>query len=73
MRLLRRVRAYARIARRGRLSPATADALRLLARRPALLTANGGYELAILVSNSLDPRLKYLAMLKAAGRIGCPF
>jgi hypothetical protein len=55
------------------LSPATVEALRHLVRRPALATAAGGYELAVLVSNSVDPRLKYLATLKAAGRIGCPF
>jgi hypothetical protein len=73
VRVLRRMRAYAGIIRRGRLSPATAEALGRLARRPALLTANAGYEVAVLVSNRVDPRLKYLATLKASGRIGCPF
>jgi hypothetical protein len=28
---------------------------------------------AVLVSNRVDPRLKYLAVVKASGRVGCPF
>jgi len=71
MRLLRRLLALARIAPRGR-DNAT-DALRYLIRRPALLAAVGGYEAATLVSNRVDPRLKYLAVLKTSGRVGCPF
>ena len=71
MRLLRRLRAYAAIAPRGRRN--RTDALRYLARRPALLAAIGGYEAAVMVSNRVDPRLKYLAGLKASGIAGCPF
>jgi hypothetical protein len=71
MRLLRRLRALARIVPRGR-DNAT-DALRYLIRRPAPLAAVGGYETATLISNRVDPRLKYLAVLKTSGRVGCPF
>ena len=71
MRLLRRLRGYARILPRGRRN--RADALRYLVRRPALLAAIAGYETAILVSNRVDPRLKYLAVLKSSGLTGCPF
>ncbi|MFL5821430.1 MAG: hypothetical protein ACJ76S_12185 [Solirubrobacteraceae bacterium] len=71
MRLLRRLRAYGAIAPRGRRN--RTDALRYLVRRPALLGAIGGYETAIVVSNRVEPRLKYLATLKASGIAGCPF
>lgn len=70
MRLLRRLLAYARIfphRRRG------IDALRFLIRRPALLVSIGGYEVGVLLSNRVDPRLKHLAGLKAASLTGCPF
>jgi alkylhydroperoxidase family enzyme len=73
MRVLRRLRAYARILPRARPDRPTTDAFWLLARRPALLAAIGGYETATLMSNRLDPRLKYLALLKTSSRIGCPF
>lgn len=73
MRLLRRLLAYARIARRGRPDGPTAQALRHLARRPALLAAIGAYEAGVMVSNRVEPRMKYLAMLKASSRTGCPF
>ena len=71
MRFLRRLWAYARIlpgARRNR-----ADLLRYLVRRPALLAAVGTYEAAILASNRVEPRLKYLAVVKASSIAGCPF
>ncbi len=71
MRVLHRLRALARIAPRGRAN--TTDALRYLIRRPALLSAVAAYETATLVSNRVDPRLKYLAVLKTSGRVGCPF
>ncbi len=63
--------AYASIAPRGRRN--TTDALRFLVRRPALLAAIGGYEVAVLLSNRVDVRLKSLAGLKAASLAGCPF
>jgi len=47
--------------------------IRYLVRRPALLAAVGGYEAATLVSNRVDPRLKYLATVKTSSLIGCPF
>ena len=71
MRLLRRLLAYARILPHGRRN--TTDALRFLVRRPALLAAIGGYEVGVLLSNRVDPRLKHLAGLKAASLAGCPF
>jgi hypothetical protein len=37
------------------------------------LAATSGYELATLVSNRLDLRVKYLAVLKTSSWIGCPF
>ena len=71
MRLLRRLLAYARIFPHGRRN--ATDALRFLVRRPALLAAISGYEVGVLLSNRVDPRLKYLAGLKAASLTGCPF
>jgi alkylhydroperoxidase family enzyme len=73
IRLLRRLRAYVRILPRARPDAATTEAFRALARRPALLAATSGYELATLVSNRLDPRVKYLAVLETSQRIDCPF
>lgn len=49
------------------------DALRFLARRPALLAAAGGYETALLLSSRSENRLKLLAQVKASALIGCPF
>ena len=71
MRLMKRLRAYLRIAPRGRRN--STDALRYLVRRPVLLAAIGGYETAVMASNRVEPRLKYLATMKAAGLTGCPF
>ncbi len=71
MRLLKRMIAYARIARGARRN--RTDLSRWLVRRPMLLGAVSGYELAVLVSNRTHPRLKYLAALKASSLVGCPF
>ncbi len=71
MRLADKVVAYARVlpkARRHR-----TDLLRYLGRRPALLSANGIYEGALLFSSSVDNRLKALAELKVSSCVGCPF
>jgi alkylhydroperoxidase family enzyme len=73
MRMLRRLRAYGRVLPRARPDAATTEAFRGLVRRPALLAATSGYEIATLVSNRLDPRVKYLAVLKTSQRIDCPF
>ena len=64
MRLLRRLCALRAIAPRGRRN--RTDALRFLVRRPALLAGIGGDEGAVLVSIRVEPRLKYLAMLRAS-------
>jgi hypothetical protein len=69
--MLRRLRGYARILPRARRN--RTDLLRYMARRPALLAAIGGYETAVLVSNRVEPRLKYLAATKATTITGCPF
>jgi hypothetical protein len=71
--MLRRLAAYGRLVRRGRPDRSTADAYRALARRPALAAAILGYEVAVMASNRVDPRVKTLAMLKASSRAGCPF
>ena len=62
---------YARLLPRA--SRNRTDLLRYLIRRPVLLAAVGGYEAAILASNRVDPRLKYLAVVKASSLAGCPF
>ena len=71
MRLLRRLRGYVRLLPRARRN--RTDLLRYLIRRPALLAAVGGYEAAVLASNRVEPRLKYLAAVKASTIAGCPF
>jgi hypothetical protein len=40
-------------------------------RRPAITAAIGAYEAAILVTNGIDIRVKYLAQIKATSLIGC--
>jgi alkylhydroperoxidase family enzyme len=40
---------------------------------PSTLAAIRGNETATLVSNRLDPRVSYLAVLKTSSRIACPF
>ncbi len=62
---------FARRLPRYRESPT--DLLRLLVKRPAILTAVGTYETALLISGQVDGRLKSLAMLKASSLVGCPF
>ena len=46
---------------------------RLLAKQPPLLGAMSLFELALLATNRVDARLKYLAVLKASSLVGCPF
>lgn len=70
-RVIVKLLAYARVlprARRNRL-----DLMGRLARRPAIAAADISYEVAALVSSSVDARLKYLASAKVSSRIGCPF
>ena len=46
---------------------------RLLFRRPAFLVGVGAFEAADLLSNRVEPKVKYLATLKTSSLIGCPF
>ena len=71
MRVVKRVRGYARVigqARRNR-----GDLMGWLGRRPQIAAATLTYETALLFSNKLDPRLKELAELKTAGLVACQF
>ena len=49
------------------------DLIRLLIRRPFLALGVVTYESGVFLSNAVDPKLKFLAGLKASGLIGCPF
>ncbi len=49
------------------------DLLRLLLKRPAILTGLSAYETALLVSSKVDSRLKALASIKTGSLVGCPF
>lgn len=49
------------------------DLIGWLARRPALFGAVNAYEAAVLASNGVETRLKYLAVLKTSSLAGCPF
>lgn len=70
MRMLAKLRAYARVMRRAQRPIAT---LRLLRRRPALLLGVNAFEGALLASSRVDTRLKALAQIKTSALIGCPF
>lgn len=70
MRMLAKLRAYARVMRRAQRPIAT---LRLLRRRPALLFGVNAFEGALLASSRVDTRLKALAQIKTSALIGCPF
>lgn len=50
-----------------------ADLVRWLRRRPQLLAATAGYELALLTSGRMPARLKTLAVLKASTLITCEY
>lgn len=71
MRALQRMWAYAKVmsqAKRNRI-----DLYGWLIRRPAILIATACYEVALMFSNRMEPRLKELAELKTAGLINCEF
>lgn len=71
MRILGQVRTYLAVlpkARRNR-----TDLLRWLGRRPQLLGATAGYELALVASARMPSRLKTLAELKASTLITCEY
>lgn len=69
---LDKLRAYGKTFAGARYDEAP-DPLRLLLKRPAILTGVGAYETALLVSSKLDNRLKALASIKTGSLIGCPF
>src|SRR6266536_169567 len=65
------IRPYVQVlpaSRRNRL-----DLLRWLCRRPQILVGTATYEMALLGSARVDPRLKQLAELKAAALFTCEF
>ena len=69
--IVSQIRPYARVlpaSRRNRL-----DLLRWLRRRPQILAGTAIYEMALLASAQVDPRLKQLAELKAAALVTCEF
>ncbi|MGP3706877.1 carboxymuconolactone decarboxylase family protein [Gordonia paraffinivorans] len=71
MRALQRTWAYLRAF--GRAKRHRTDLGRHLVRRPLVGGATLGVETAMLLSNRLDPKLKELAELKAAGMVSCEF
>lgn len=71
MRLLRRLRAYGPVLRRANRNQT--DLVKYLVRRPAIMGAVGAYEMAVLFSNKVDVRVKYLAGTRTSSLIGCPF
>jgi AhpD family alkylhydroperoxidase len=69
--LLSQIRSYRTVlpsAQRNRL-----DLLRWLRRRPQILAGTAAYEMALLGSARVDPRLKELAELKAAALVTCEY
>ena len=70
MRLLDKLRAYARILRSAK---RPIETMRLLRRRPALMMAVNGFETALLATSRVEARLKALAQIKTSALIGCPF
>ncbi|WP_228001824.1 carboxymuconolactone decarboxylase family protein [Nocardia australiensis] len=71
MRAITRTRHYVQAIRQTRRH--RMDLVGWLARRPLLLLGSVGYETAMLLSNRLEPKLKDLAELKAAGMVSCEF
>ena len=70
VRLLEKLRAYGKVLRSAK---RPIETMRLLRRRPALMMAVNGYEMALLTSSRVDARLKALAQIKTSALIGCPF
>ncbi|ETA07082.1 MULTISPECIES: carboxymuconolactone decarboxylase family protein [Gordonia] len=71
MRSLHRIRHFIRAF--GQAKRHRTDLIRQLGRRPLLAGATVGVESAMLLSNKVDPKLKELAELKAAGMVSCEF
>lgn len=71
MRVLNQIRTNLKVlrtAKRNRL-----DLVRALIRRPQLLAGTAGFEMGIVLSASVDPRLKVLAELKVASIVACEY
>jgi AhpD family alkylhydroperoxidase len=71
MSVVGQVRAYLAVLPRARRN--RTDLLRWLRRRPQLLGATAGYELALITSARMPSRLKTLAELKASTLITCEY
>lgn len=71
MSVFRQIRPMAKVLPRGRRD--RYDLLRWLRHRPQILTGTAAYEMALLASARMDPRLKQLADLKAAALVTCEF
>lgn len=71
MRALHRIRHF--IFAFGQAKRHRTDLIRRIGRRPILAGATVGVETAMLLSNKMDPKLKDLAELKAAGMVSCEF
>ncbi|MEE3853214.1 carboxymuconolactone decarboxylase family protein [Gordonia sp. LSe1-13] len=71
MRAINRIRGFGKAFRSSQRH--RGDLIGWLGRRPQIGAATGVYETALLFSNALDPKLKELAELKAAGLISCEF
>lgn len=69
MNVVRQIRPMAKVLPRGRRD--RYDLLRWLRHRPQILTGTAAYEMALLGSARMDPRLKQLAELKAAALVTC--
>lgn len=68
---MKRLAAYARIMRGAKRNQT--DLMQYIGRRPAIAGAIGAYEMAVLFSNRVDIRVKYLASMRASALLGCPF
>ena len=71
MNVLEQIRPMAKVLPRGRRD--RYDLLRWLRRRPQILTGTAAYEIGLLGSARMDPRLKQLAELKAAALVTCEY
>lgn len=71
MNVMRQIRPMAKVLPQGRRD--RYDLLRWLRHRPQILTGTAAYEMALLGSARMEPRLKQLAELKAAALVTCEF
>lgn len=71
MSVFRQIQPLAKVLPQGRRD--RYDLLRWLRHRPQILTGTAAYEIALLGSARMDPRLKQLAELKAAALVACEF